>query len=134
MNVGKCVCGEVSYEINEKIETLYQCHCTICQLQSGSASQTGTFASTPNFKWLSGQDKIRTYSKPSGYSCSFCSCCGATVPNLFRSGDKYWVPAGALLGLEGAKIKNHIFVADKAAWDHIGGNGAQHSGFYAVYA
>lgn len=51
---------------------------------------------------------------------------------MFRSGDKYWVPAGALLGLEGAQIKNHIFVADKAEWDHIGGNGAQHSGFYAV--
>ncbi|BCE01974.1 GFA family protein [Marinicellulosiphila megalodicopiae] len=134
MNNGKCVCGEISYEIDEKIETLYQCHCSICQIQTGSSCQTGAFVSALNFKWCSGEDKIITYSKQTGYSYSFCSCCGATVPNMFRSGDKYWVPAGAMLGLKGAQIKNHIFVSDRAEWDHIAGNGMQHPGFYPVYA
>ncbi|BFM09411.1 hypothetical protein GCM10025791_31650 [Halioxenophilus aromaticivorans] len=52
---------------------------------------------------------------------------------MFRSGDLYWVPAGAIAGLAGAEIKIHIFVANKADWDTIGGDGVQHEGFYPVY-
>jgi len=133
MNKGECICGAVSYEIEGRIKTLYQCHCSLCQQQTGTSSQTGLFVETKNFTWCSGQEAISNFSKEGGYSYSFCGTCGATVPNLFRSGDKYWVPAGALLGLSNAKIENHIFVADKAAWDDIGGDGALHDGFYPVY-
>jgi len=134
MNKGECVCGVVSYEITEKVDKLYQCHCTLCQKQTGSSSQTGLFVETKNFKWSSGEDSVTNFNKETGYRTSFCSKCGSTVPNMFRSGDKYWVPAGAFNGLDGARIENHIYVADKADWDEIGGEGAQHEGFYPVYA
>ena len=131
---GACVCGQVSYEVDGPINNLYQCHCRICQKQTGSASQTGFFVTVQNFNWLSGKDRISNYKKESGYSVSFCSTCGSTVPNIFRTGDKYWAPAGAFENLEGAKIKKHIYVANKAGWDDIGGNSNQHDGFYPVYA
>ncbi len=133
MNKAECVCGVVSYEVTGEIEKLYQCHCTLCQIQTGSSSQTGLFVEAENFTWSSGKDYITNFKKESGYSYSFCSKCGSTVPNMFRTGDKYWVPAGALVGLSNARIDNHIFVADKAAWDEIGGEGVQHEGFYPVY-
>lgn len=130
---GECVCGQVAYEVTTEVDKLYQCHCTICQKQTGSASQTGFFVEVEQFRWLQGENLITQYRKESGYSVSFCSVCGATVPNLFRSGDRYWLPAGAFLGLQQAKVENHIFVADKAEWDEIGGDAAQHDGFYPVY-
>ena len=65
---------------------------------------------------------------------SFCSKCGATVPNIFRTGDKYWLPAGGFENLGGAKVENHIFVANKAEWDEICGEATQHEGFFPVYA
>ncbi len=133
MNKGECICGKVTYEVAGKIEKLYQCHCTMCQKQTGTSSQTGLFVETADFKWLSGETNITNYSKDSGYSYSFCSSCGSTVPNMFRSGDKYWVPAGALPNLTDARVENHIFVADKADWDDIGGEGVQHKGFYPVH-
>ncbi len=133
MNKGECVCGEVTYEVSGEVGKLYQCHCTMCQRQTGSSAQTGLFVETDNFKWLSGENGISNFNKESGYSYSFCTTCGATVPNLFRSGDKYWIPAGALVDLANVKIENHIFVADKADWDDIGGEGIQHEGFYPVF-
>ena len=134
MTKGECICGEVSYEVAEKVEKLYQCHCTMCQQQTGTSSQTGFFVETENFKWISGESSISNFSKESGYSYSFCSKCGSTLPNMFRSGNKFWVPAGALVNLKNAKVENHIFVADKADWDNIGGEGVQHEGFFPVFA
>ncbi len=133
MNKAECICGAVCYEITGKADKLYQCHCSLCQKQTGSSSQTGLFVEAVNFKWLSGESNITLFSKESGYSYAFCSGCGSTVPNIFRSGDKYWVPAGAFDELSDATIANHIFVADKADWDDIGGEGVQHQGFYPVY-
>ena len=131
---GECVCGKVSYEVTEKVRKLYQCHCSICQKQTGSSSQTGFFCQAENFSWLSGKELISNFKKESGYSVSFCLNCGSTVPNIFRTGDKYWVPAGAFSNLSGAKIENHIFVANKASWDEIGGEANQHEGFFPVYS
>ncbi len=131
---GECVCGKVSYKVAEDISKLYQCHCSICQKQTGSSSQTGFFCSAESFSWLSGQELISNFQKESGYSVSFCSNCGSTTPNVFRTKDKYWVPAGAFSNLANAKIENHIFVANKACWDEIGGEAAQHEGFFPVYS
>lgn len=130
---GECVCGDVTFRISGAVQKLYQCHCTICQKQTGSSCQTGLFVNADAFEWLTGQDGIVEFRKETGYSTSFCARCGSTVPNMFRSGDKFWIPAGEIAGLSGAKVENHIFVADKAAWDEIAGDGNQHPGFYPVY-
>ena len=131
--IGECVCGSVRYVVSGKVTKLYQCHCTICQKQTGSASQTGFFVDLPYFEWLSGQDNICAFTKDSGYSVCFCKTCGSTLPNLFRTGDKYWVPAGAFKYLQSARVENHIFVANKAAWDEIPTGTTQHEGFYPVF-
>ncbi len=60
---GECVCGKVSYEVIENIFNLCQCHCSICQKQTGSSSQTGFFCQSENFSWLSGQDLISNFKK-----------------------------------------------------------------------
>ena len=131
---GSCVCGDVLYEVSGKVEKLYQCHCTICQKQTGSSSQTGFFVSLTQFNWLQGEESVSNFKKENGYSVSFCSKCGATVPNIFSTGDKYWAPAGAFESLGNVKVENHIFVANKAEWDEICGDAAQHDGFFPVYA
>ena len=130
---GSCVCGDVLYEVSGKVEKLYQCHCTIFQKQTGSSSQTGFFVSLTQFNWLQGEEVVSNFKKENGYSVSFCSKCGATVPNIFSTGDKYWVPAGAFESLGNAKVENHIFVANKAEWDEICGEATQHEGFFPVY-
>ncbi len=35
---GQCLCGAVKFEILGPLPKLYQCHCSLCRKQSGSAS------------------------------------------------------------------------------------------------
>lgn len=129
---GSCVCGNVAFAVDVAIEKLYQCHCKICQKQTGTSAVTGCFVATGNFRWISGEDSISSFTKPSGYRYDFCRCCGATVPNMFRSGDKVWIPVGAFDEPISAKVTDHIFVKYKAGWDEIGGDGVLHDEFYPV--
>ncbi|MFT7461664.1 MAG: hypothetical protein ACI909_004367 [Planctomycetota bacterium] len=117
--IGKCLCGEVQFEIAGKMPNLYQCHCALCRKQGGSASNSATIVHESNFSWKTGADKIAYYKKDTGFSSDFCSICGSTVPNRLRESDKYWVPAGLLEGNEGEEIVAHIYTQSKAGWDRI---------------
>ena len=39
---GKCLCGQVAFEILGAVPKLYQCHCSLCRKQGGSTSNTAT--------------------------------------------------------------------------------------------
>ena len=51
---GSCNCGKVSFEISGDVAALYQCHCKLCQKQSGSTSNTATIVNESDFIWGSG--------------------------------------------------------------------------------
>ena len=117
--IGKCLCGEVEFEIEGTVPSLYQCHCSLCQKQGGSTSNTGTIVPLGNFRWLKGEQKVTTYRRKTGFSSFFCSVCGSPVPNPLRDSDYCWIPAGLLEGSENLKIVMHIYTASKADWDTI---------------
>ncbi|MFT5594363.1 MAG: hypothetical protein ACI8SR_002752 [Oceanicoccus sp.] len=81
---GTCNCGRVSFEVSEDIKKLYQCHCSLCQKQSGSTSNTAAIVGESDFKWLSGLDSITHWKKDSGFTSDFCTTCGSPVPNRLR--------------------------------------------------
>ncbi|MEQ9547444.1 MAG: hypothetical protein RIK85_15685 [Marinobacter sp.] len=43
---------------------------------TGSAANAATFVQQQHFRWLSGQDRITSFQKPTGYRSDFCSVCG----------------------------------------------------------
>jgi len=124
--IGKCLCGEVQFEIAGEIPNLYQCHCSLCRKVTGSSANAATFVDQENYKWLSGQDNIRSYIKETGFRSDFCNTCGSPVPNKLRDTAKYWIPAGLLEEVEGLEVVEHIYTNSKAQWDIIGGHGTQH--------
>jgi len=114
---GECICGEIAFEVSGDLPKLYQCHCSICRKQAGTASNTGLIVKQDNFRWLIGQEKVTSYVKPTGFRSDFCSKCGSVVPNPFRDKPYVWVPAGALDDSEPLEIVVHICVGSKASWD-----------------
>lgn len=123
---GRCLCGKVSFEISGPMPRLYQCHCSLCRKQSGAASNAATIVEERHFRWLSGQDQIKSWVKDSGYRTDFCSCCGSPVPNPLRDLLYYWVPAGLLDETEGLEVAAHLSLDSKAAWDIIPQGDARH--------
>lgn len=123
---GKCLCGKIEFEIVGTLSRLYQCHCSLCRKQGGTASNTAAIVAKEQFKWLTDQEQISSWVKDTGFRSDFCSNCGSPVPNPLRNTPYYWVPAGLLEGDNQLKIDAHLFVGSKASWDVIAPPGKQY--------
>ena len=115
---GKCLCGDIEFEILNDAPNLYQCHCSLCQKATGSASCSSFITSTKNIRWIKNETSITSYTKDNGFRTDFCSHCGSPVPNIMNLGDYLWVPAGLLEGHTNSNISAHIHLNSKASWEN----------------
>lgn len=124
--IGKCLCGEVSFEIKGVLPNLYQCHCSLCRKATGSSANAATLINKNNLIWLSGHNSVKSYEEPAGFRSNFCEQCGSPVPNVVKNTDAYWIPAGLLDNVSGIQIVAHILTDSKAEWDVIYGDAVQY--------
>lgn len=117
--LGSCLCGEVTYEVEGDFEKFYLCHCERCRKDTGSAHAANLFSSTAKLKWLSGQEKSKTFHfRSEGHMKSFCTNCGSALPNIQMDGKLLVVPAGSMDSDISIKPQGHIYYANKANWDN----------------
>ncbi len=130
---GSCNCEGVHFEIRTQPDYIYVCHCSICRAWTGNNGVAVVVIPTADFKWIKGEDLIRTWRKP-GYDwlSSFCTVCGSALPGP-NGPDTMFIPAGLIKsGGDLLKIGDHIFVDSRASWDVIGDDGCQHPGAYGA--
>lgn len=125
MNSGKCLCGSVTWEIGDKPQAAYHCHCSMCRKAHGAAFGTYYLMAANDFKWTSALDTVTVYWSSPELERAFCSTCGSVVP----SGDDHgvYVPAGC--HDQGAHADSHIFTASKAPWYDISDDLPRHEAF-----
>lgn len=116
---GNCLCGLTRFELTVSVIKAYQCHCSLCRKQSGTASNLGAIIPMENFIWLSNREHIKRWKKETGFTSDFCTHCGSPVPNELRGMPYYWVPVGAMEDAVSVEIVAHLCVASKAEWDSI---------------
>ena len=116
---GSCLCGSVKIEIEGRVSPVGHCHCSLCRKASGVGSNAVLLTSHRSLRWLSGEDQVASWSRPSGWSVAFCRTCGCPAPLRHPSGKLYWIPAGMLDDDPGVGVGQHIFVGSKAAWEVI---------------
>ncbi len=116
--LGSCLCGEVTFEIEGDFENFYLCHCGRCRKDTGSAHAANLFSSTAKLRWLSGQEKTRTFNfRSEGHIKSFCTNCGSALPNVQMGGKLLVVPAGSIDSDIDIKPQGHIYYSSRANWD-----------------
>lgn len=123
--IGKCLCGEVQFELCGDIPNLYQCHCSLCRKQGGSSANAATIIHESQFSWKSGEGHISYFKKDTGFSSDFCSHCGSPVPNRLRDTALYWIPAGLLEDDDELEVVAHLYTHSKASWEEIPNSGQQ---------
>ncbi len=115
---GSCLCGNVRYEAEGELTAMHHCHCSRCRKHSGAAFVTDGFVAASGFRWLSGEDALRSYRVP-GWTGTrvFCGTCGSSLGGR----DERWpdfivVNAGTLDDDPGTRPLYHIYVGSKAPW------------------
>lgn len=78
---GRCLCGFITYEAEIDQSKISLCHCTDCQINSGSAFRIATLVGKDDFRLLTG--KLKSYIKiaqsGSRRALSFCPECGTHI-------------------------------------------------------
>jgi len=74
---GSCLCGSVSYSVEEFSELVANCHCSMCRKFHGAAY--ATLVGVRGLTWLSGQDCLKEFVASNGTTRTFCSNCGSSI-------------------------------------------------------
>ena len=116
--VGGCLCGRVRYEVAGPLLNADHCHCSMCRRQHGAAFATYADFKPGDFRWVSGEDKVKVYETSTGGGWCFCSECGSTLAGTQR-GRITAVTLGTVEGDPGVKPGSHIFAGSRAQWHEI---------------
>ena len=78
---GGCHCGKIAYEAEVDPEMVSICHCTDCQVLSGTAFRTTVRARAEAFRMLKGEPRIYIKTAESGTrrAHAFCGECGTPI-------------------------------------------------------
>lgn len=130
---GRCLCGQVRYEVHGGLGPFFFCHCKTCQRAQGGAFACSATVSARHFTLVTGSENVAEYESSPGKKRCFCRNCGS--PLWSRRKDD----AGTLrvrLGLldedPGQRPRGHIFVEDRAPWFEISDDLPQGNGFELI--
>ena len=122
MVTGGCLCGSVQFGVTEFTSAIFKCHCSKCRKAFGGASSAAALAAVENLQWLQGEEGVREFQCDSGFKRRFCPDCGSILPQYLNDYQLYWIPVGLLDSDPGIRLKQHIHVHSKAAWEPLDGD------------
>ena len=115
---GSCLCGQVSWRVDARLDRLSHCHCSMCRKAHGAPFATFAAAKPSKLAWLSGVNDISHYQASAALTRSFCSHCGSSVP--LAVGEQYvGIPVGCMDSELAVTTQEHIFVGSQAPWHRI---------------
>lgn len=78
---GRCHCGQITFEADVDPQAVTICHCTDCQMLTGSAFRANIIASREHFKIRTGTPKayVKTADSGNRRRHAFCMNCGTPI-------------------------------------------------------
>ena len=125
---GGCLCGSVSYEVEDSFRYALNCHCSMCRRATGSAFKPFAGIEIGKLKVLKGHEHLGHFGDDSGQDL-FCTRCGSLLYSVVREGAYAHVTLGTLVDPPGIRPSAHIFVGSKAPWFEITDDLPQHDEF-----
>ncbi len=119
---GSCQCRAVRYRCTAAPSSIYACHCTECQRQSGSAFGMSILMPREAFSFTQGAPRTWTRSSDSGrmIDCMFCPDCGTRIVHLPQhSPGLAIIRAGTLDDTRSVKLAGHIWTASRQPWFEV---------------
>jgi len=97
------------------------CHCSMCRKFHGAAFATFAEAKQDDFRWVAGQELLKSYVAENGSVREFCGNCGSSMTFAPSNslGDVVEFALGTLESEIDIQPDAHIFVDNKASWFFI---------------
>lgn len=116
---GSCLCGAVTYEIDQELSDVIVCHCTDCQKSSGSAVSHNIVVATENLKLTGATPQTFAKVVDSGRTLTrtFCGVCGSQLFSQRNTNPEMMVvKSGTLDDRQGFKVVMDIWTASANPW------------------
>ena len=121
-HTGRCLCGAVGLEADAFMPGAAHCHCSMCRRFHGAAFATIVSVRAEDFRWVRGEEMLRSFTADNGTVRTFCSQCGSSL--LFYSprapSEVMEVALGVFDEPVPARPDAHIFVDSGAQWAPAG--------------
>ncbi len=118
MLTGTCLCGAVSFRVEDAFEYALNCHCSQCRRATGSAFKP--FAGIAVARLRHDRDRATLLCFGDAQAADWrCARCGSLLYSIVREGRYAHVPLGVLTPAPSLMPTAHIFVGSKAPWYEI---------------
>jgi len=117
MITGRCLCGNIRYEIAGRLGPIVYCHCSMCRRATGSAFATSASVRTSEFGVVAGSELISEYESSPSNVRAFCSRCGSPLYCKFFG--LVHIRLGGLDDDPGGRPVAHVWAHSKAPWHEI---------------
>lgn len=125
---GKCLCGDVCYEVADDFRYCLNCHCSNCRRATGSAFKPFAGIERAKLRLTRGADQLLIFGKQSPHD-AHCGKCGSLLYSLVQDGKFVHITLGTLIDAPSIRPSAHIFVGSKASWYTITDDLPQHEEF-----
>jgi hypothetical protein len=97
---GRCLCGEVAFELVRAAGREMDCHCSRCRRAYHSVHDSNIFVDARKFRWLRGEEQVSSCGTPQDchFGSAFCRSCGSALPRVVRSVGIVVVPSISAAG------------------------------------
>lgn len=114
---GRCMCGEVQFEIDQPLVGAACCYCKRCQRRTGTGFSASGLTMPGSMRFTHGEDLVRVYEPGDGWYKAFCSNCGSQTHTVNpENPDLVAVRLGALDQDPGVRPLGHQFVDYASEW------------------
>ena len=119
--VGHCLCGEIEYHLEEDPLTVYLCHCTDCQTQSGSAFAISMIVREEALEFVRGRPRCTTTELADGRvkRSRDCATCGVRLAGFSSVEGFAVVEPGTLDDTSWFWPVGHIWTRSAQPWFEI---------------
>ena len=125
---GKCLCGAVSYVVEDQFLYALNCHCSNCRRATGAAFKPFAGIERSKVSITSGTEELLVFGEKQAHDVRCKSCC-SLLYSVVREGAFVHIALGTLVDAPSIKPTAHIFVGSKASWFTITDDLLQHQEF-----
>jgi hypothetical protein len=120
MRTGQCLCGAVTYELNDEPQMLALCHCRDCQRVTGGEPAAVALIPKGGFRVRQGELKTYACQGESGNTVErrFCPECGSHLLSCLAGGPFDAVKAGTLDEPLSLQPQIEIWTSSAQPWAH----------------